>query len=53
MRFLSKGLASPAMCFREINLISSRKKKKKRDWGERIGEVPSEKVIVIRWRMEV
>lgn len=50
MRFLSKGLAWSAMCFMEINLISSRKKW---DWGEMIGEVPREKVIVIRWRVEV
>lgn len=50
LRFLSKGLTGSAMCIREINLISCRKNW---DWGEMGSEEPSEKVIVINWRMEV
>lgn len=38
------------MCFREINLISCRKNW---DLGEMRVEEPTEKVIVINWRMEV
>lgn len=43
--FLSKGLS---LCSREINLISGRKKTE--SWG---GELPSEKVIVMRWAQGV